>query len=117
MLGAAVIAVVVAASAVPQASAIATTCADGGRRERAHETGRTQGEAFVDSAWDSLDHDCCELDRLDEVVSAEIARQSPPGGSEVLICRHIGFKTGASDALAAISTTCAGKELSSGGGR
>jgi hypothetical protein len=35
----------------------------------------------------------------------------------VLICRHTGFKTGAGDALAAISAVCAGKGLSSGGGR
>jgi hypothetical protein len=117
MLGAAIVAAVMAAAAVPQASAIATTCADGGRRERAHETGRIQGAAYVDSAWDSLDHDCRALGTLDEVVRAEIARQSPPGGSEVLICRHTGFKTGAGDALAAISAVCAGKQLSSGGGR
>jgi hypothetical protein len=120
MLGAAVLAAVLSAAAappVPLSSPIAPQCADGGRRQRAHETGRIQGEAYVETAWDSLDRDCRALAALDEVVRAEIARQSPPGGSEVLICRHTGFKTGAGDALAAISAVCAGKELSSGGGR
>lgn len=117
MLAAVVAAVVAVAAPTPSASPIAPSCADGGRRERAHETGRIQGDAFVASAWDSLDADCAALGRLTELVRAEIARQSPPGGSEVLICRHVGFKTGASDALAAIDAACAGKGLSSGGGR
>jgi hypothetical protein len=96
-------------AAADPSTASAPVCADGGRLQRAHEMGRRQGAALVESAWNTVDRDCAQLARLERVVHQALDRRSAPAGaSETSRCRESGFRVGALEALAHVAATCTG---------
>ena len=83
------------------------TCADGARKERAHETGRLQGISLVEQTWTAVHKDCAQRARVEQAVRDALSKRSvPAGASELMKCRNTGFETGASEALAKIAATC-----------
>ena len=91
------------------AAPVPAACADGGRKERAHMTGRRQGGAMVDQAWAAVHQACAELPHVEQVVRDTIARNQPPAGaSEAVKCRSTGFEIGAEDELSHLGATCNG---------
>jgi hypothetical protein len=99
-----------AATAAPTLPAIPAECADGGRKAKAHETGRQQGSSFVEAAWASAKRDCSARGRVEQAVREALAHRAPPArASEVVMCRNAGFETGAQDALMRILATCTDK--------
>jgi hypothetical protein len=101
--------IVVLAFLQAAAPAVAGTCDDGGRKEKAHESGRAKGHDLVERTWEAAGRDCAERARLEETVRAAMARHVlPAGANEVTECRHAGFAVGVNEALAAIADTCQG---------
>lgn len=101
-----------AAMAVPAApvSADPSSCVDGGRKQRAHETGRKQGSSFAEAAWAAAERDCRQRARVERSVRDALARTTtPPEANETVRCRGTGFEAGANDVLARIAAACTGK--------
>ncbi len=89
------------------AAAVPAACADGGPKQRAHETGRRQGGAMVASAWAAVQRECAALAHVVEVVHDAIAHHQPPASaSDVVKCRSTGFEEGAEEELSRLAVQC-----------
>ena len=96
-----------AATVTPSSATVIATCADGGRKQRAYESGRLQGGSLVESAWEAVDRDCAERPHVDQVVRDALAHHVPPAqASEAVKCRSAGFENGALDGLADLAAAC-----------
>jgi hypothetical protein len=97
---------------------VPAACADGARKARAHELGRRQGHAIVESAWSTLRQDCSQRDQLDRTVRDALARRATPAAaSETWRCRNSGLEAGANDRLANVAAACTGNQQTPGGSR
>src|SRR5829696_2190237 len=72
---------------------VAAMCADGGRKERAHELGRQQGSSLVESAWATVKRDCAQWPHVERSVRDALTRRSTAtGASDFVKCRNTGFE-------------------------
>lgn len=96
-----------APSSASAGAAVPEACAAGPDAAKSFETGRAQGENFVQSAWKRVQGDCSRVEEISRLLRQVLdARKLDDNASDTLRCRLSGFEAGANEALRAISAEC-----------